>query len=192
MSFYPRRYPVHSMSFIWEAPNADHDYYLLRNQSSNNQCRLGMVFALEIPHPKLTPLKITILSPTETSIPFTILYFHHLTHVTPHPVSVNNSEPLPLQPSWRYLMVSLDVNRTSEALAVAGGYVVVIGLVSYFVKEKLFMCECIASRWSDCHADVIQQRLYSRPWLVSSLVPSLSASSIQLPGRLIPNTSPFR
>jgi hypothetical protein len=43
-------------------------------------------------------------------------------------------------------MVSLDVNRTSEALAVAGGYVVVIGLVSYFVKEKLFMCECIASR----------------------------------------------
>lgn len=37
-------------------------------------------------------------------------------------------------------MVALDINRTSEALAVAGGYVVVIGLVSYFVKEKLFMC----------------------------------------------------
>jgi hypothetical protein len=89
-------------------------------------------------------------------------------------------------------MVSLDVNRTSEALAVAGGYVVVIGLVSYFVKEKLFMCECIASRWSDCRANVIQQRLYSRPWLVSSLVPSLSASSIQLPGRQILNTSRFK
>lgn len=39
-------------------------------------------------------------------------------------------------------MVALDINRTSEALAVAGGYVVVIGLVSYFVKEKLFMCKC--------------------------------------------------
>lgn len=37
-------------------------------------------------------------------------------------------------------MVALDINRTSEALAVAGGYVVVIGLVSYFVKERLFMC----------------------------------------------------
>jgi len=38
-------------------------------------------------------------------------------------------------------MVALDINRTSEALAVAGGYVVVIGLVSYFIKEKLFICE---------------------------------------------------
>jgi len=38
-------------------------------------------------------------------------------------------------------MVALDINRTSEALAVAGGYVVVIGLVSYFVKERLFMCK---------------------------------------------------
>jgi len=89
-------------------------------------------------------------------------------------------------------MVSLDVNRTSEALAVAGGYVVVIGLVSYFVKEKLFMCECTARRWSDCRADNMQQRLYSRPWQVSSLVPSLSESLILLLGRQIPNTSPFR
>jgi len=89
-------------------------------------------------------------------------------------------------------MVSLDVNRTSEALAVAGGYVVVIGLVSYFVKEKLFMCEFIARGWCDFRADTVQQRLYSRPWLVSSLVPSLSASLILLPGRQIPNTSPFR
>lgn len=38
-------------------------------------------------------------------------------------------------------MVALDINKTSEALAVTGGYVVVVGLVSYFVKEKLFMCK---------------------------------------------------
>lgn len=38
-------------------------------------------------------------------------------------------------------MVALAVNRTSEALAVGGGYVVMIGLVSYFIKEKLFMCK---------------------------------------------------
>jgi hypothetical protein len=43
-------------------------------------------------------------------------------------------------------MVALDINRTSEALAVSGGYVVVIGLVSYFVKEKLFMCESFPER----------------------------------------------
>jgi hypothetical protein len=43
-------------------------------------------------------------------------------------------------------MVALDINRTSEALAVSGGYVVVIGLVSYFVKEKLFMCESLPER----------------------------------------------
>jgi len=38
-------------------------------------------------------------------------------------------------------MVALDITDTSKALAVAGGYVLVIGLVSYFVKERLFMCE---------------------------------------------------
>lgn len=41
-------------------------------------------------------------------------------------------------------MVALDINKTSEALAVAGGYIVVIGLVSYFVKEKLFMCKLMS------------------------------------------------
>jgi hypothetical protein len=37
-------------------------------------------------------------------------------------------------------MVALDITETSLALAVAGGYISVVGLVSYFVKEKLFMC----------------------------------------------------
>jgi hypothetical protein len=37
-------------------------------------------------------------------------------------------------------MVALDITETSLALAVVGGYVSVIGLVSYFVKERLFMC----------------------------------------------------
>jgi hypothetical protein len=37
-------------------------------------------------------------------------------------------------------MVALDITETSKALAVAGGYVLIVGLVSYFVKEKLFMC----------------------------------------------------
>lgn len=40
-------------------------------------------------------------------------------------------------------MVALDISETSKALAVAGGYVSVLGLVSYFVKEKLFMCESV-------------------------------------------------
>ncbi|WWD17799.1 hypothetical protein CI109_102241 [Kwoniella shandongensis] len=40
-------------------------------------------------------------------------------------------------------MVALDISETSKALAVAGGYVSVIGLVSYFVKEKLFMSEAL-------------------------------------------------
>lgn len=38
-------------------------------------------------------------------------------------------------------MVALDITATSQALAVAGGYVLLIGLVSYFIKEKLFLCE---------------------------------------------------
>lgn len=42
-------------------------------------------------------------------------------------------------------MVALDVNPTSEALAVAGGYVIVIGLFSFFIKEKLFLCESLRS-----------------------------------------------
>ena len=37
-------------------------------------------------------------------------------------------------------MVALDITATSQALAVAGGYVLFIGLVSYFIKEKLFLC----------------------------------------------------
>ena len=39
-------------------------------------------------------------------------------------------------------MVALDITETSKSLAVAGGYVTVIGLVSYLVKEKLFVCTC--------------------------------------------------
>ena len=49
-------------------------------------------------------------------------------------------------------MVALAINETSLALAVAGGYVVVVGLVSYFVKEKLFMCECLAKH-KQCSID---------------------------------------
>jgi len=41
------------------------------------------------------------------------------------------------------IMVSLDITQTSKALAVAGGYVCSFGLVSYLVKEKLFMCPSI-------------------------------------------------
>lgn len=37
-------------------------------------------------------------------------------------------------------MVSLDINDTSKALAVVGGYIVIAGLVSFFLKERLFMC----------------------------------------------------
>lgn len=38
-------------------------------------------------------------------------------------------------------MVALDVTEVSKSLAVAGGYTVLIGLVSYYIKEKLFVCE---------------------------------------------------
>ena len=38
-------------------------------------------------------------------------------------------------------MVALDITETSKALAVTGGYISVFGLCSYFVKEKLFICE---------------------------------------------------
>lgn len=37
-------------------------------------------------------------------------------------------------------MVALDITETSQALALVGGYILVVGLVSYFVKERLFMC----------------------------------------------------
>ncbi|KAK6905786.1 hypothetical protein L486_06867 [Kwoniella mangroviensis CBS 10435] len=40
-------------------------------------------------------------------------------------------------------MVSLDVTETSKSLAVAGGYVSIFGIFSYFVKEKLFMSEAL-------------------------------------------------
>ncbi|WVW82386.1 hypothetical protein I302_104393 [Kwoniella bestiolae CBS 10118] len=58
-------------------------------------------------------------------------------------------------------MVALDVTETSKSLAVAGGYVSIFGVFSYFVKEKLFMSEAliallvgiitgpIALRWFD-------------------------------------------
>lgn len=38
-------------------------------------------------------------------------------------------------------MVSLHIDETSKALAVAGGYVVFIGLCSFYLKERLFLCE---------------------------------------------------
>jgi len=37
-------------------------------------------------------------------------------------------------------MVHLDITETSKALAVVGGYIVFVGLVSFFLKERLFMC----------------------------------------------------
>ena len=37
-------------------------------------------------------------------------------------------------------MVALDITETSQALALVGGYILIVGLVSYFVKERLFMC----------------------------------------------------
>ncbi|WWC66335.1 uncharacterized protein I206_100236 [Kwoniella pini CBS 10737] len=40
-------------------------------------------------------------------------------------------------------MVSLDVTETSKSLAVAGGYVSIFGIISYFVKEKMFMSEAL-------------------------------------------------
>ncbi|ORX36017.1 Sodium/hydrogen exchanger family-domain-containing protein [Kockovaella imperatae] len=42
-------------------------------------------------------------------------------------------------------MVALDITKTSLALAVSGGYVIVIGLVSFFLKEKLFIAETLLS-----------------------------------------------
>jgi hypothetical protein len=41
-------------------------------------------------------------------------------------------------------MVALDINNVSLALAVAGGYIISIGLVSYLLKERLFMCKSLS------------------------------------------------
>ena len=46
-------------------------------------------------------------------------------------------------------MPSVDVTKTSEALAVSGGYVIVVGLVSFFIKEKLFVGELFGNYWHD-------------------------------------------
>ncbi|KAL7424782.1 hypothetical protein Q5752_000466 [Cryptotrichosporon argae] len=40
-------------------------------------------------------------------------------------------------------MVALDPTETSKALAVAGGYIVLTGLVSYFLKERLYISEAL-------------------------------------------------
>lgn len=42
-------------------------------------------------------------------------------------------------------MVALDITETSKALACAGGYVCTFGLVSYFVKERMFMSEALVA-----------------------------------------------
>ena len=42
-------------------------------------------------------------------------------------------------------MVAVDITETSLALSVAGGYVVIVGLVSHFLKERLFICESFTS-----------------------------------------------
>lgn len=38
-------------------------------------------------------------------------------------------------------MVALDINNVSLALAVVGGYIISVGLISYLLKERLFMCQ---------------------------------------------------
>jgi NhaP-type Na+/H+ or K+/H+ antiporter len=38
-------------------------------------------------------------------------------------------------------MVALDVTETSKALAVSGGYITLFGLISYFLKERLYISE---------------------------------------------------
>ncbi|TXT11265.1 hypothetical protein VHUM_02016 [Vanrija humicola] len=40
-------------------------------------------------------------------------------------------------------MVALDISETSKSLAVVGGYISIVGLVSYFLKERLFMSEAL-------------------------------------------------
>jgi len=38
-------------------------------------------------------------------------------------------------------MVALDITETSKALSVTGGYIASVGLFSYYIKEKLFICK---------------------------------------------------
>lgn len=38
-------------------------------------------------------------------------------------------------------MVALDISETSKALAVTGGYITLFGLISYFLKERLYISE---------------------------------------------------
>ncbi|EKD05460.1 hypothetical protein A1Q2_00221 [Trichosporon asahii var. asahii CBS 8904] len=38
-------------------------------------------------------------------------------------------------------MVHLDISETSQVLSVIGGYICIVGLVSFFLKEKMFMSE---------------------------------------------------
>ena len=52
-------------------------------------------------------------------------------------------------------MPSLDVTKTSEALAISGGYVIVVGLVSFFIKEKLFVGESPSGSGSTLFASKI-------------------------------------
>lgn len=40
-------------------------------------------------------------------------------------------------------MVTIDVSLVSKSLAIVGAYVVFVGLVSYFVKNKLFLSEAL-------------------------------------------------
>lgn len=74
-------------------------------------------------------------------------------------------------------MVHLDINDTSKSLAVVGGYIVIVGLVSYFLKERLFMCT-----WLHLHSDVqlltLQPRRSLPSFAVSLSVPLLPTSSL--------------
>lgn len=40
-----------------------------------------------------------------------------------------------------FIMVALAVTETSIGLAIVGGYIVIIGLVSYLLKDRMFLCE---------------------------------------------------
>lgn len=48
-------------------------------------------------------------------------------------------------------MVALAVTETSIGLAIVGGYIIIIGLFSYLLKDRLFLCERKdAVRWRCC------------------------------------------
>lgn len=40
-------------------------------------------------------------------------------------------------------MVSLDISNTSKVIAIVGAYVVFVGLVSYFLKNRLYLSEAL-------------------------------------------------